>query len=202
MKSLLLILCLTAGPTLAAGQGVPQSTPPGDSGGQAAPNASTSDPSLATTPHAGGNTFLYNLEHRGFVGMLLDHRADLQLVGKQISDLSTLEQVFRTQTDSATRQLDSLRKANSRMTKGLSLRSASINSTQLTAFLQAQQTMATLVQRVMTVQRQTKERALVLLTPAQRAQAAALEKQMRQLLTNTVHPKSQANQPLGTPPAP
>ncbi len=101
--------------------------------------------------------------------MLLDHRAELQLVGRQITALSALERVYLAQTDSATRQLDSLHKANDHMTKGLSLRSAaSLNATQMGTLLRSQQTMAALAQRVLTVQRQTKRQALSLLTPAQR----------------------------------
>jgi hypothetical protein len=130
--------------------------------------------------------------------MLLDHRAELQLAGQQITALGALEQMFRMQTDSATRQLDSLRKANGRLTNGLSLRNAS----QFGAVLQSQQTMAALVQRILAVQQETKHRALVLLTPTQRAQAAALEKQLRQMLNNSLHPKGQGNQPQGIPPQP
>jgi hypothetical protein len=126
--------------------------------------------------------------------MLLDHRTELQLVGKQITALGALEQEFRLQTDSATRQLDSLRKANSRMTKGLSLHNASINATQLGALLQSQQAIAALGQRVLTAQQQVKKRALVLLTPTQRAQIDALEKQMRQLLNSSLHHKDQGSQ--------
>jgi hypothetical protein len=119
--------------------------------------------------------------------MLLQHKADLQLAVKQITSLDAIERDFETQTDSASRQLDSLRKINGHAFKGMSLRKLSLSSSQLKTLSQSQQTMAALALHVDSVQRQTKQRALAILTPAQRAQVEVWEKQGEQMLNTTLN---------------
>lgn len=130
------------------------------------------------------------MTHHGYAGMLLQHKAELQLAVKQVTSLDAIERDFETQTDSASRQLDSLRKINGHAFKGMSLRKLSLSSSQLKTLGQSQQTMALLALHVDSVQRQTKQRALAVLTPTQRTQVEAWEKQGEQMLNAALNAKN------------
>lgn len=156
----------------------------------APPSATPAATKAAPTGLAAAKARWDNMTHHGYAGMLLQHKADLQLAVKQVTSLDAIERDFETQTDSASRQLDSLRKINGHAFKGMSLRKLSLSSSQLKTLSQSQQTMALLALHVDSVQRQTKQRALAVLTPTQRTQVEAWEKQGEQMLNAALNAKN------------
>lgn len=156
----------------------------------APPSATPAATKAAPTGLAAAKARWDNMTHHGYAGMLLQHKAELQLAVKQVTSLDAIERDFETQTDSASRQLDSLRKINGHAFKGMSLRKLSLSSSQLKTLGQSQQTMALLALHVDSVQRQTKQRALAVLTPTQRTQVEAWEKQGEQMLNAALNAKN------------
>jgi hypothetical protein len=168
---LIAFLLLLATPfTLATSQGMGGGGMGGGrhGGGHHSPGDSTSGrPDLVAARAA--------LERLGFAGLVLQHKAALQLTDSQVVALTQMQSQFRIQTDSDMHELDSLRAANVMAVQAMVANHDTLTAAQRDTIVQRRHLIASLLGHQQDVEQQTRQHALAILTPVQQQQATTFE---------------------------